>query len=199
MSVNILGGRFKGHSLNVPSSSTTRPTAVLLRRKLFDRFQDCSQKIFIDLCSGTGPMGFEALSRGAEKVIFVESRREVAQLLRQNLDSLSQKFKQPGIMQQCEIVCSDAASWLEQRLNRHPGDKSEMLFFDPPYEDHQLYESVANLLVKHPYQGDIFFESDVKKGPPKKFWEELSLTLKKSYEHGDHFINWYWPPGRAER
>ncbi len=200
MSVNILGGHFKGHPLQVPSATTTRPTSILLRRKIFDRFQDCSGKIFIDLCSGSGPMGLEALSRGAEKVLFIESRKEVGQMLNVNIEAMAKKFHQPEIKEQCQVIISDAVSWLQQYLQAPVFNQSNtMLFIDPPYEDHIIYEKLTKLLIQYPFAGDLLIESDVKKGPPQSFWHELPWRLNKCYEQGDHFINWYWPldPGES--
>jgi 16S rRNA (guanine966-N2)-methyltransferase len=59
MALKILQGEAKGLSLVAPSSGT-RPTSVLLRRKVFDAHQDMSDSIFIDCCAGTGAMGLEA-------------------------------------------------------------------------------------------------------------------------------------------
>ena len=75
MSISILGGVAKGAKLATPSSHNTRPTSVLLKRRLFDSHQSFEGIEFYDICAGSGSMGIEAMSRGAEKVIFVESNQ----------------------------------------------------------------------------------------------------------------------------
>ena len=85
----IVSGRFHGRQLRVARGSVTRPARVRLRRSLLDRLQ---QRIvgarWLDLYSGSGSLGIEALSRGAAFVALVESGREPARVLRSNLDSL---------------------------------------------------------------------------------------------------------------
>ena len=75
MTVKILGGVARGFPLALPRSDLTRPTSVLIKRKLFDWRQDLSGHTFIDLCAGSGAMGFEALSRSADKVVLVDSEK----------------------------------------------------------------------------------------------------------------------------
>jgi 16S rRNA (guanine966-N2)-methyltransferase len=73
MSIKILGGVAKGFTLVTPSESITRPTSVLLKRRLFDFYQNLNGHYFIDLCAGSGSIGIEAASRGAYPVLLVES------------------------------------------------------------------------------------------------------------------------------
>lgn len=82
MAINILGGHAKGHALFVPPTSITRATTVMLRRKFFDAHQDLTNCLFIDLFAGSGAMGLEACSRGAERVILVEDILRPSMLLR---------------------------------------------------------------------------------------------------------------------
>jgi 16S rRNA (guanine966-N2)-methyltransferase len=192
MSVKILGGIFKGQELVVPDQLTTRPTAVQLRRKFFDRFQHLDQTIFIDLCCGSGPMGFEALSRGAEHVHFVENRPAVIALLKKNLQQLQSRTGDRPLSTACTIHQSDVKVWLQQHQALIQG-MSTMVYFDPPYEDHQLYADVLNLFGGMSDPPQLFVESDEKKGPSPSFWRALPWELKKCYNHGAHFINWYWP------
>ena len=88
MSIRILGGLGKGHVLEVPPENITRPTSVMLRRKLFDRYQDISDYTFIDICAGSGAMGLEAISRGAKKVIFIENSQKALSILKKNIKSI---------------------------------------------------------------------------------------------------------------
>ena len=69
MSVKILGGFARGLNLLVPKGDLIRPTSIMLKRRVFDFFQRMDDKIFIDLCAGSGAVGLEAWSRGAQKFI----------------------------------------------------------------------------------------------------------------------------------
>jgi hypothetical protein len=72
MSIQILGGLARGRTLDVPTGNLIRPTSVMLRRRLFDARQDMSSFHFYDLCSGSGSVGIEAWSRGAEALFLNE-------------------------------------------------------------------------------------------------------------------------------
>ena len=76
MSVKILGGPLKGLDLKVCDSKTLRPTSVMLRRKIFDSHQNLEGFFFVDACAGTGAVGIEAFSRGAQKSYFFENNSQ---------------------------------------------------------------------------------------------------------------------------
>ena len=137
MSVKILGGCYKGSKIAVPPKGT-RPTAVLLRRRYFDSVQDLSGRLFVDLCAGSGAMGFEAVSRGACAVHFIDEGRQQVSYLKKNIDSL-------GISNGSAFVHrSDAIKWLKQNINIF--SKDAIIFFDPPYDDKSLYLAFVNLI-----------------------------------------------------
>jgi len=87
VSLRVLGGRFKGRALEVPSSGT-RPTSVLLKRRLFDALQSLGGYHFIDLCAGSGAIVLEALSRGADSVTFVDTGKKQVSLIKKNINSI---------------------------------------------------------------------------------------------------------------
>ena len=93
MSLKILGGLARGFPLATPKSDTTRPTAVLIKRKLFDWRQHMDDYVFIDLCAGSGAMGFEAFSRGAQKVLLNELMRGAFLTLKDNKAKIEKAFK----------------------------------------------------------------------------------------------------------
>ena len=81
MSLRVLGGKFKGRPIEVPSSGT-RLTSVLLKRRLFDALQSLEGYHFVDLCAGSGAVGLEALSRGADSVTFVDTGKKQVNLIK---------------------------------------------------------------------------------------------------------------------
>src|SRR5262245_32005744 len=92
--IRITGGELRGRSLRTPKHSErspdrTRPTQAKLRQALFNSLQmHIPEARVLDLFAGSGTLGFEALSRGAESVVFVESSREVCRLIQQNAQEL---------------------------------------------------------------------------------------------------------------
>ena len=88
MSIKILGGFARGQILSVPKGDIIRPTSVLLKRRIFDFYQDMDEVVFVDLCAGSGAMGFEAWSRGAALVFLNETNRHVSKILQENRENL---------------------------------------------------------------------------------------------------------------
>jgi 16S rRNA (guanine966-N2)-methyltransferase len=125
--MRIVGGRFGGRPLLVPKSQAIRPTSDRLRETLFNilvhSYGDPVEGArVLDLFSGTGALGLEALSRGAAFVLFVDEGAEARALLRGNVDAL-------GAGGATRIFRRDAT-----RLGpAHPIEPFTLAFLDPPY------------------------------------------------------------------
>ena len=184
MSVKILGGVARGFPLALPRSDSTRPTSVLIKRKLFDWRQDLGGHTFVDLCAGSGAVGFEALSRGAEKIVLVETAREAVQTIRKNRDELLKKFRFAEAS--VEVLQTDAKRFLERELGG--ADENTILFFDPPYEDHVLYAEALRVLAEKGLPGELWLETDRLKGPAKESITQAFRSVIKIVEQGDHFV-----------
>ena len=133
MSIKILGGFAKGFPIKSPPEKITRPTSVMLRRKFFDRYQDLSEIHFYDLCAGSGSIGLEAASRGASSVTFVESNKRALFTLEENTKAFSKKYS----LESLKVIKQSFLSVLEA-IEFEP---NSVVFFDPPYEKLDLYES----------------------------------------------------------
>ncbi len=189
MSIKILGGLAKGQALLVPKGDLIRPTSVMLRRKIFDARQDMSGYRFYDLCAGTGAMGLEALSRGAESVTLIEPNSKVFALTKKNVESMSKVSRELG---KIELIKSNAVKWLEGFLHTYEtmndeAKESVILFLDPPYLLHDIYHKCIDLISKVDFQGELWIESDEQKGVKKKYLENLFLDMR-SYSQGTSFI-----------
>lgn len=123
--MRIIAGEYRGRVLKSPVGVKTRPTSDRLRETLFNIISPGigPEKRFLDLCSGTGAVGIEALSRGAGYSVFVDRSRRACALIETNLDLLSVPEELT------EIVCDSAESFLSRGQPR-PWD---FIFFDPPY------------------------------------------------------------------
>lgn len=196
MSVKIFNGSLKSLNIMVPADLKCRPTSIMLRRKIFDANQDLSNSLFIDLCAGSGAMGLEAASRGANKIIFVEKDKKFFKVLQNNIDNaikLSQKmFSQSNfnLRNDCAInfVQKDLVKTLEASIFERV-----ILFFDPPYENHDMYETVLKSKELTSCQKmdnfSLWIESDKDKGLSLEEIRQLvSRDLIKAYEHSSHFI-----------
>jgi 16S rRNA (guanine966-N2)-methyltransferase len=187
MSLKILGGIARGYPLATPKVETTRPTAVLIKRKLFDWRQRLDDHVFVDLCAGSGAMGFEALSRGARRVFLNELLKPAFHTLKDNKANLERAFGfEP---EQITVTNLDAKAWVPRELTYHLSDtEPAILYFDPPYENHALYADVLRLLTEAGYRGELWLESDRLKGPAKVALTGAFRSVIKTVEQGDHFV-----------
>lgn len=105
--MRIISGKLKGRKLKSPADNDIRPTSDRLRENLFNVIMHSDLGIedilVMDIFAGTGAMGLEALSRGAEKCIFIEKSISSIRLLRQNIQSLE-------LDNQSQILTMDASS-----------------------------------------------------------------------------------------
>ena len=187
MSVKILGGVSRGFTLATPRTDSTRPTSVLIRRKLFDWRQHMDDFIFVDLCSGSGAMGLEALSRGSQKVFLNDSARPSFFTLKDNKEKIEKAFKfDPSMI---KVTNLDARIWITKELAYElPDTENVILFLDPPYENHALYFDILKSLSEAQFQGEIWLEADRLKGPPKDQLTGAFHSIIKTVEQGDHFV-----------
>lgn len=124
--MRIIAGEYRGRVLKSPPDSRTRPTSDRLRETLFNILapQIGDDTRVLDLCAGTGAVGIEALSRGAEFATFVDKSRKACALIEENLDLL-------GIDEsKTEVVALPAENFSGR--DHKPG--WDIVFYDPPYE-----------------------------------------------------------------
>lgn len=132
-------------------------------------------------------MGFEALSRGAEKIFLNDSMRGAFLTLKQNEEAISKAFQHPK--EAMVITNLDAKTWVSKELKfQLPETEDAILFLDPPYGDHKLYFEVLNLLKEAGFKGEIWLESDRLMGPPSKDLTGAFHSVIKTVEQGDHFV-----------
>ena len=158
----IFAGRFKGRRLFFPpmpviagkvrrksSEKTLRPTTGLVRRALFDILAPIiSDSSFLDLYAGTGAVGLEAVSRGAGKVLLVESNPKTALCLKQNLELIMAAAKKEGD----EIAEENLIfyPYLAEKAISILAEKKEgfdIVFADPPYDftEQKITELIAQI------------------------------------------------------
>jgi len=125
--MRIVGGRLRGRALAAPKSQAIRPTADRLREALFNilahAYGDPAEGArVLDLFAGTGALGFEALSRGAAFVLFVDDGAEARALLRGNVEAL-------GVGGTTKVYRRDATKLGPVT----PLEPFSLVFLDPPY------------------------------------------------------------------
>lgn len=192
MSINILGGVAKGFTLVTPHESITRPTSVLLKRRLFDFFQNLEGYHFIDLCAGSGSMGLEALSRGADKADLIESNPKAFKVLQTNSKKFKEKFSNVDV----SYYKQDFTKWLTNFFLSYENLSSEekesyILFFDPPYEKVELYNQFFELVKNNKFKGTVIVEACRQKTMPQEQFSQTYGEPDRNYQQGTSFLYLY--------
>lgn len=142
--MRILAGRYKGRKILTRSDTSYRPTQSRIRKSLFDILGPLDGT-FLDLYAGSGIIGFEAASRGADHVTFVENDHLTIKLLKDNAAHFSDT--------EFLIINKDVLSFLKNC------DDCETIFADPPYKYTQLDELVKLGCDKKTLNGTFVLES----------------------------------------
>ena len=138
MAMKIIGGIASGISLSTPRTQDVRPTGVRAKKGLFDSLNSSfgfAGKTVVDLFSGTGGLGLEAASRGAEKVYLVEKAAAHCRLAEENIV----KIKKAGVEAKIEVVQGDVLSAASRLMNI--SGTVDLIFADPPYAKFAYYYS----------------------------------------------------------
>lgn len=178
--MRVIGGMHKGRKIKSLKGENTRPTADIVREALFDIL---GSKIvgsrFLDLFAGTGAVGIEALSRGAESAVFVEKSPEACSIIKQNLTDLN-------LIEKSQIIRDDAEFALEKLLRE--GKEFDITFMDPPYSKGKIepilailrdFEPLKSIIViQHP-EGEQFNTSGFLCYKRKKYGRSVLTFLIK--------------------
>ena len=122
--MRIITGKFKGRSLSTVRDLSVRPATARVKAAIFNMLQNrlsLQDAAILDLFAGSGNLGFEALSRGAKRVSFIDDNRQVLNGIRSNAQMLD-------CVDQCDIIHDDALSFIQ-----HCHDEFDLIFADPPY------------------------------------------------------------------
>ena len=171
--IRIIGGKWKGKKIYFDLNNDLRPTPDRAKETLFNWLgQDLNKMYCLDLFSGTGALGFEAFSRGAQKVTFVERNKEYLQKIKKVFLEMNEKAD-------CDFFCAECLEWIQ---NNSSETKYDLIFIDPPFNKNLIHDLLAAILEKEllSKNGQIYFEFE------KKLDLEIpeSLTLKKKKSLG---------------
>lgn len=134
--LRIIAGKWRGRKLAFPDIADLRPTPDRVRETIFNWLQPyIGGAACLDLFAGSGALGFEALSRGAEQVTLVESQAEAINQLSQNANNLSAE----GV----DIKHMNAQQYIKQCQKQF-----DVIFIDPPYQAN-LWSEITELLIEN--------------------------------------------------
>lgn len=123
--LRVISGKFRGRVLKSPKSDTTHPMGAREKLALFNMVNVESAKV-LDVYAGSGALGVEALSRGAQSVIFVENSRKIAQVIRENLQALD-----IAAPEQAQIFIEKVGAFTQRSEFI---EYFEVILADPPYD-----------------------------------------------------------------
>jgi 16S rRNA (guanine966-N2)-methyltransferase len=163
--VRIIGGLHRGRKLSFPDLPGLRPSADRVRETLFNWLQErLPGASCLDLFAGSGILGLESVSRGAEYVLMLDRSAEVVTRIRSNAELLGLK----GV--QVEQV--DSLKWLDQR----PTQPFDIVFVDPPFADDLMADCCQRLAAGGWLKPNarIYLETDARFGLPRlpTDWEQ---------------------------
>ncbi|KJJ84302.1 hypothetical protein OMAG_001765 [Candidatus Omnitrophus magneticus] len=146
--MRIIGGEYRGRKIIFPDSELVRPTKDRIRQAVFNMLSDNVQGArVIDLFSGSGAYGLEAVSRGAETADFVDNNKEAIETIHSNIKHL-------GVQSKTQVIEGDVFKIIEQ-LSREE-KKYNFLFADPPYK-----QNMAKKLLNTQILSDILTRSSL--------------------------------------
>jgi 16S rRNA (guanine966-N2)-methyltransferase len=185
--MRVIAGKARRINLKTIQGQDTRPTTDRIKETLFNMLQaevcDCS---FLDLFSGSGAIGIEALSRGADHAVFVENNRQAVICIQENL--MNTKLKEQG-----KVMAGDVLTCLRQLEGRESFD---IIFMDPPYgkelerqvleylKDSSLVHQDTLIIIEADLSTDFAYLEDY--GFPvvkrKKYKTNMHMFVKKEEE-----------------
>jgi len=144
----IISGKFKGKTLNLPSKTTTRSSKTIVLESFFNTLQfDIVDANFVEVFSGSGSIGLEALSRGAKSIMFMEKDRDALKVLKVNIAQT-----EPS---KCEVFAGNSFENIKSVVAKLKKKNERAYFYvDPPFSIREgmedIYDKTMNLIASLP-------------------------------------------------
>lgn len=181
MNIRLIAGALGGRSIACPPGERTHPMGERIRGSLFNIIGDITGFSVLDAFAGSGALGFEALSRGAARVTFVERDKLAQRVIGENITTLS-------VEDRAKLVRASVAGWDETAA----GEQFDVIFADPPYHDIQL--STVSRLVKYLKPNGLMVLSY----PGRESEPTVNgVVVVDNRSYGDAALAFYRPVGRA--
>ncbi|MFI3326090.1 MAG: 16S rRNA (guanine(966)-N(2))-methyltransferase RsmD [Clostridia bacterium] len=173
--MRVISGEKRGKKLITLQGEAVRPTTDRVKESIFNILQfDIAGRSFLDLFAGSGQMGIEALSRGAKKVVFVDSARESITVCKKNLENLELK---------ANVVNSDSLTFV-----KNTAETFDIAFLDPPYNKGIIEAVLPDLVKKINIGGSIVCEHAAQSTLPQQVED---FVLFKTYKYGKIMLTIY--------
>jgi 16S rRNA (guanine966-N2)-methyltransferase len=165
--MHILAGKHKGVSIQTSAKHNYRPTQSRVRKSLFDILGDLTGLSVVDLFAGSGILGFEALSRGAEEVTFIELNPQLIKLLYNNKDKINSE--------KCIVKKMDVFKFINENRT------FDLILVDPPYGQKELNSLIESCLKMLNPNGLLVLETSTKDEHASAERERIYGSTKLSF------------------
>jgi len=175
--MRIISGKLKGKVLSFLKSSTTRPLKDSVKESIFNILNhsnlldiNLKNSNILDLYSGIGSFGLECISRGAEKITFVEKDKNVVEILNKNLLDLN-------INKNVTVIVDEIENFLTKNLS----EKFEIIFLDPPFANNEYLRDLKLIKQKKNYKKKHVVIIHREKKSSENFKNILNPIIIKQY------------------
>lgn len=183
--VRIIAGQWRGRKLPVLSSQGLRPTGDRVKETLFNWLAPyIVDANCLDCFAGSGSLGFEALSRYAKAVTFIELDRKVAQQIKQNLAKLNGQ-------QNSAVINQNSLQFLTQNSDH---SRFDIVFIDPPFHFGLAQETIDLLDLNHFLADDALIYVEVEKGKQVNTPENWNLLKEKNTQQVSYRLYQFLAP-----
>lgn len=173
--IRVTGGELKGYKLKLPPSENIRPTSEKVKEAIFSilgsRTINCN---FLDMFAGSGSVGIEALSRGADSCIFVEKNSLCCKIIKENIEKCR-------LIQKSKVIKNDVVKYIKSNKI-----ENSIIFIDPPYFE-GIYQNIFYALSNSNLFNSLIIVERFKK---VKIPSNISnIKLQKERIYGDTIID----------
>ena len=150
LSKKIVAGKYKGKTLKLPSKETTRSSKSIVLESFFNTLQfEIIDATFVEVFSGSGSIGLEALSRGASKIFFMEKDHHALKVLKENIAQTDPRS--------CTVISGDSFANIQTVIKTLQKEKTDAYFYiDPPFSFREgmedIYEKMLALIASLPQE-----------------------------------------------
>ena len=182
--MRVITGSARGRRLETPNGDDVRPTADAVKESVFSIIQfDIEGCVFLDAFAGSGQMGIEAVSRGAEKAYFIDNSKKSLNMIKRNIEIC-------GFGDKTQVRASDTISFMAGTR-----EKFDIVFLDPPYGTGLLQRALELAPGVTKSSGYIICEHPREEKLPQSAG---CFRLKKSYRYGKIMISIYAVPDEEQ-
>ncbi len=176
--MRIVAGKYRHRLIDYPNVESTRPTMDKVREAMMSSINlDIINRVVLDLFAGSGALGIESLSRGAKCCYFVDNNIQAVKTIKSNISNLK-------ITEETHVCFSSYLDFLKDNKDKN----FSLVFLDPPYKNHEVYDEILNFMIDNSMLSDdaiVVMEADYEMNYKPNF------SSFRHYKYGMIHVNVY--------